>query len=535
MRKNWKIKLKSKDKTSGETIFNHDAYQHMNDEVPAKVFCIKVDYAEGTGTHNTQNANYAETLYNEKIPAQYDDDRVRTTVAGFPCIIFEKESLESGTVRFSSKGNFNFDKDAEEAFGFCDDYDVECWEFCNNVHDTTKFLTEMSSTEWANNFEARCFYPKYIDYNACGYSSLSDLHDNIMDDLESLQEVVDAENSTATATDRLRLQTLRQAAISRFKRMHDWVVSTKTDSATNADLPSPVTISGTTYTKDNAEYRIAKFANEFNLHFNMEYSLIYYIYTFFALMTDQRAKNMFLTYWGRRVYVDEKTSCWFIDTINTGIDASNSAPIPTLSEDGIEYFNVPGLDPIIAGFWYPYLYDNDTCYGIDNSGNMVFDYYHEDIDTWDNGQKYVYNGQESVLWTNFRNAFATQIKDRYSTLRSGTNPPLSYDKIYNQFINEGSEAWSASIYNEDAEYKYISMARPGGNGVDSQTGLTNPPDYSNLYQVKGDGKHHLMYFLQNRFKYSFAPSTSPAKLKRRYVLATSAEALPCVTCAQSRI
>ena len=30
---------------------------HMPGEIPAKVFCIKVDYAEATGTHNTQAAN----------------------------------------------------------------------------------------------------------------------------------------------------------------------------------------------------------------------------------------------------------------------------------------------------------------------------------------------------------------------------------------------------------------------------------------------------------------------------------------------
>lgn len=470
VRKNWKVKLKKKDKTTDEYIFNHDAYQHMKDEVPAKVFCLKVDYAEGTGTHNTQNANFAETLYEGKVPAQYEDARVRTTVTGFPIAIFERATETSDPI-FSSKGNFNFDKDAEEAFGFTDDYDVECWEFCNNVHDTTKFLTTIDPIDWAENFEPRCYYPKYankVDF----------------DRVEDLQDKKDAENSTITAAETAELNQLRQTAIARFKRMHDWVASTKGD--------------------------VDKFKDEFTKYFNLEYALIYYIYTFVGLMTDQRAKNMFLTYWGKRVYINETTKTWWIDDVDSKILANEAAPKPEVDEDdGVEYFNVDGKH-VQAGAWYPYLYDNDTCFGIDNSGNLVFDYYHEDVDTfegaswnpstktWTGGQKLVYNGQQSVLWDNFRQAFSNEIKEKYGTLRSGKK--LTYDALYNQFIEEGSEHYSASIYNEDAEFKYLCMARPKGNGT-NEDGSWKAPDVSNLYQVKGDGKHHLKYFLENRFKY----------------------------------
>lgn len=455
VRKNWKVKLKKK--KDGVTLFDHEPYQHMDDEVPAKVFCIKVDYAEGTGTHNTQNANFAETLYSTKVPAQYDDARVRTTIAGFPCAIFERESETSDPI-FSSKGNFNFDKDAEEAFGFTEDYDVECWEFCNNVHDTVKFLANIDPLDWAENFEPRCYYPKYR--NAVDF-----------DRVEDLQDKKDAENSTITEAESAELDSLRATAIDRFKRMHDWVVST----TGNVD----------------------KFKNEFESRFNLEYALIYYVYTFFALMTDQRAKNMFLTYWGERVYINETTKTWMIGDVNTGISAAEAAPEPIVDDDGIEYFVVNG-EKIVAGKWYPYLYDNDTCYGIDNSGNPVFEYYHEDIDTWDNGQKLVYNGQESILWINFRQAFSNEIKSKYAELRS--EGKLTYDAIYDQFIEEGAERYSASIYNEDAEYKYLCMARPKGNGQ-NEDGTWKTPDVSNLYQVKGDGKHQLKYFLENRIKY----------------------------------
>jgi hypothetical protein len=99
----------------------------MKGEIPTKVFCLKVDYAEATGTHNTQAANFVETLYNRSetlLPPQEKDSRVRSTITGFPCVIFEKETASSRPV-FSAKANFNFDKGSEEAFGFTEDYDVE--------------------------------------------------------------------------------------------------------------------------------------------------------------------------------------------------------------------------------------------------------------------------------------------------------------------------------------------------------------------------------------------------------------------------
>jgi hypothetical protein len=126
VRKNWKVKLP-------------EAKVHIPGYIPAKVFCIKVDYAEATGTHNTGAAMYIETLYDRAksiLPAQIvekddegnvikGDEMVRTTIAGYPVLIFEKATEDSIPV-FASKGNFNYDKDAEDTFGFNEDYDVEC-------------------------------------------------------------------------------------------------------------------------------------------------------------------------------------------------------------------------------------------------------------------------------------------------------------------------------------------------------------------------------------------------------------------------
>ena len=345
VRKNWKIKL------------DNPHYIDL-DQLPAKVICIKVDYAEATGTHNTQNAVLVEKLYSEKVPPQEADPKVRTTIYGKPILLFHQQTTGETPV-FYGKANFNYDKGAEEVFGFTDKYTVECWEFCNNTSDACNFLGEIPES-WGDDFEAR--YP-----------------DGCKD-------------------------------ISRFKVMHDWVVSTK----------------------DNVE----KFKNEFEQYFNLHYSLIYYVYTFVALMVDQRAKNMFLTYWGS------------------------------------------------TGKWYPYFYDNDTCFGINNEGQLVFDYYHEDTDQVDGAN--VYNGQNSTLWKNFRIAYADEIKETYQKLRG--DGLITYDILEEQFITKGSDKWSESIFNEDGEFKYVSMVKTDG-------------DASKLPFLRGDGEQHFRYFVENRLNY----------------------------------
>ena len=89
VRKNWKLK------------FPTEHYIDV-DQLPAKVICIKVDYAEATGTHNTQNANFVETLYDEGIPAHATEPKARTTIYGKPILLFHQKTA-SDTPTFYGK------------------------------------------------------------------------------------------------------------------------------------------------------------------------------------------------------------------------------------------------------------------------------------------------------------------------------------------------------------------------------------------------------------------------------------------------
>ena len=373
IRKNYKIKYKQR-------------HQHAIDQLPSNVFTWKADYAEATGTHNTGSANYVHTLYGDtKTPPQENNDKIRTTVYGYPALIFHKAD-SSSEPEFLGKYNANFDKGSNNVYGFTDEYPLaESWEFLNNTSDACLFHGQITDS-WEEDFEAR--YPdEYTD-------------------------------------------------ISKFKVMHDWVVSTWQNGATGNALGVVYTdATGNTYSVDTAEYRLAKFKKEFTEHFDFGFCLIYYLYTFVMLMVDQRAKNMFLTSW-----------------------------------DGVHY--------------QPWFYDNDTILGINNEGVLVFDYYHEDNDQL--GTANVFNGAESALWTNFREAFANEIKELYQQLRSSGK--LSYNQILEYFVTRQSDKWSISIYNEDSDFKYISMLRSDN-------------DATNLYQVRGTGEEHLKYFVKNRLMY----------------------------------
>ena len=373
IRKNWKIKASN-------------SHQWAESQMAGKVYCLKVDYAENTGTHNTVCANYVHTLYGDaKTPPQETDDRCRSVIYGHPCVLFHKADAASEP-EFLGKANFNWDKGAENVFGFSEDYpDARCWEFCNNTSDACLFHGPVPD-DFGDDFEAR-----YPDGSK---------------DIES------------------------------FKTMHNWVVSTWQDGATGDNLESEyIADDGTVYTMDTAEYRLAKFKKEFTEHFDLDFMLVYYVFTLVMLMVDQRAKNMFLTTW-----------------------------------DGTH--------------WQPWLYDNDTCLGINNEGQLVFDYYHLDTDVLDGAN--VYNGQTSALWVNFRESFGEEIATLYAEWRS--SKLLTFDKLIDAFITNHSDHWSAAVYTEDSDYKYISMVRSDNNST-------------YLFQVRGNGEYHLRYFLDSRLMF----------------------------------
>ena len=112
----------------------------------------------------------------------------------------------------------------------------------------------------------------------------------------------------------------------------------------------------TVSTQTEKDEMLADFKANFDDYFDRDLMLFYYIFTEVFLMVDSRAKNMFMT----------------------------------------TYDGVP---------WLPLPYYMDTALGINNEGELNFEYDLEDTDSVNGSQ--VFNGQSSVLWCNVRDAFSS--------------------------------------------------------------------------------------------------------------------------------
>ncbi|RHO73429.1 hypothetical protein DW083_06165 [Parabacteroides sp. AF48-14] len=349
-----------------------EMFQVTDEVLPAKVFCIKTDFAESSGTHNTGVANYADWMLKEMgflTEAQKEDPKTRTTVAGKPCVLFHKATPDSEPV-FVGKVNLNTDKAAENTFGFKDG--DESWEFLNNTSDLALFKSA-DFTKWQETIEAR--YPD------------------------------------------------GGADITEVKKIFDWVVSCKGDPA--------------------------KFKAEYSLYFDKDMLVIYALLTLVFGMTDQRAKNMFLTRYRGKL-------------------------------------------------WLFILYDNDTLLPINNEGLIALLYNVETHDTV-NGAN-VWNGADSELWKLVEEAFADEIREMYYTMRQRNI--LSYDKLMDYLYTRQAGKWSEAIYNEDGYYKYEQPLIEGY--LDYSQSHENPQTIKTgayLYALQGSREMYGKWIWKNRFLY----------------------------------
>lgn len=158
--------------------------------------------------------------------------------------------------------NFNTDKSAENTFGFKDD--DESWEI--KTHASSRVL-------W-----------KSADYESMGVDDKGNLIPAYLNDFEARFPDTDPAYTDPT----------------QLKAFAEWIVQTDTEAATNATI-SPVTYGGVQYTKDSAEYRLAKFKEEVSDYVEMDSMLFYYLITEFFLMVDSRSKNMFPSFMGSEV------------------------------------------------------------------------------------------------------------------------------------------------------------------------------------------------------------------------------------------
>lgn len=152
-------------------------YAFKKGSQPVDCWCLKADYAESSGTHNTGIARlWNSALYNAQIGGEYKlrteaqkiaaEEKypydVRTTIDGFPILMFYRKNPTDDLI-FIGKYNFNNDKSTESVFGFkgipnFNNEKMQCWEILNNGNALALFTTtEDFDTAWKDAFESR--YP----------------------------------------------------------------------------------------------------------------------------------------------------------------------------------------------------------------------------------------------------------------------------------------------------------------------------------------------------------------------------------------
>ena len=192
-KKNFRIYTQKLDETilydATGNIVTDKLYAFRSGAQPVNCWCLKADYAESSGTHNTGIARlWNKALYDARVsidlgkgnPHNVDNQPllrtkaqiaaaeagypydVRTTIDGFPILLFYRPSATDDLI-FIGKYNFNNDKSTESVFGFkgipnFDNSRMQCWEVLNNGNALALFTTVANfDTEWSNAFESR--YP----------------------------------------------------------------------------------------------------------------------------------------------------------------------------------------------------------------------------------------------------------------------------------------------------------------------------------------------------------------------------------------
>ena len=523
-RKNFKAKFF---KSGGTVVCTNEKIENkslskicLDSNIGEKTFTWKADYMDSSGTHNTGFTSFVKLLY-DKHPLDYYEgtdgiyhEKYRTTIYGFPMLVFHKNS--NGEVEFIGRYNFNLDKGCDDTLGFTDEgtnkilnksyEDIsECWEFGNNQGGRCSF-------------KGAAFDSGY-DYN----TKTGKL--NIADDLEvryhknkdAIEQAFDnlAEDEKTPITDEQAFNILlggtgagnHPNGYGNLERLFLWLQSVNfLFDLTNAEdqkyLQTVLERSDNIQDTDEdylalIEARKIRFKDEFEKHFNLDYCLVYYIMTELLIQYDSRGKNMMLGSWGpMEEYWKDKDGNFILDA---------------------EGQKIPG-----EYIWFPIYYDVDTQLGVDNSGVPSWEYNVEP------SKEKHFSTSNSILWTCFDKVYAERIQQEYVRLRGGN---LTIDKLdgYYNFDPKvsNSEAMSGilpiSFINADQYYKYIAPAVTGYIGFDKNNKVATLYSSGYYYCLQGTRDLHRALFLRNRFNYydsmwhagAYNPSTPGAAMRTR--------------------
>ena len=450
-------------------------YKLSDSSVPVFDFCLKADYASSEGVNNTGlvalyeklvQANQAWQTEPQKLQTSSEkkSSQIRQGVEGYPIVIFYLDTVNHANDDpiFLGKYNFNNDKGTHDVFGLKtfqknwyydaldsnekiplldEDHDYlgdESWEGADNFYPLNVFRPYINGAnshllgpeKWAQAFPAR-FPGAWEDATDTGKGGPSAV-ESLVPDRRALQEVIAWVYSTRT-------EVLKQ------REDNTWYDACADEN--DPDYVGPDITNNLTREQVLAN-NLQKFKTEFSNYFNLNAMLLFYCFTEFFLMVDNRAKNVF---WTRYITTENRDSTALLAAENQ-----------------------------TYGKWLTLPYDFDTAMGINNQGEFQFDYHYEDGEFLPSGQL-VFNGQPSILFTNFRKAFSEEIGTTFTNMFRTVDYGFDYKPV-EDFFEKHQNAWSETVFNEDARVKYIS-------------------EHANYSMAQGSKKEQRRWWLSNRFRY----------------------------------
>ena len=221
-KKNFRIYTQKLEETTlydaNGNVVEDKLYSFKEGAQPVNCWCLKADYAESSGTHNTGIARlWNKALYDARVTIDLGKDNphnvdnepllrtnaqkaaieagypydVRTTIDGFPILLFYRPSATDDLI-FIGKYNFNNDKSTESVFGFkgipnFDNSRMQCWEVLNNGNALALFTTtEDFDTKWSDAFESR--YPDTKTPNTADLKSFANWMVNVSTENFTIQK-----------------------------------------------------------------------------------------------------------------------------------------------------------------------------------------------------------------------------------------------------------------------------------------------------------------------------------------------------------
>ena len=133
-------------------------------------------------------------------------------------------------------------------------------------------------------------------------------------------------------------------------------------------------------------------------------------------------------------------------------------------------------------------YDNDTINGLRNDGYLMYPptITRQSLDESYDTEVYAYAGHDSRLWNNLEaDAEFMGIVQRIDSALY--NAGLTYANVIKMFDIEQSAKWCERVYNQDAQYKYVSPFVENGT--------------NNLFMMQGSRQSHRRWWLSKRFSF----------------------------------